>query len=638
MELIYSVKEIFSKYLNDSEKFAIPAYQRGYKWKTKDIEQLLNDINAFQTHGDDDVFYCLQNITLVREGTNFNVVDGQQRLTTLSLMLSYFEEYDLVRGKLDYLIRKESQNFLNEYVYSHKLNMFKNNQSYSDTNSVLLDWNDLDMPEDDEYNYQDIFYMYNAYRAVQLWFIKHEAVRDEMKDKILNRVKLIVNLPQISAYQELELFDNLNGKRVSLDGADLIRAMVITRVARKEVEDIEDTTKHDVMLNENRVKNGLKLDEINRWWCNSDRQEYYRVFVRNINSKEENIIFDENKYPIDILYKLFIQTSEAKNSFSVDKDICSKGTGTIKLQYFENANNISDFFSQLQNVQRLVECWYDDDELYHLVQYAAIYLKMTFSALTDLWLKSSRNAFVAELKTKILHNEYVGLVLQETDDQGNLLDEDYKNYNENWYDGDNTDMTPVMVLSDIVRILKSKSSMFPIANLDPSHFVSVKEDKEHIFPQTPLNTGFSLEALKNCIEVAFDCGYTHKMGKERILALAIYYYNRIQTNEDFRVWFNKKMTSKPIIPLNSLGNVCLLQDRVNRSYGNDLFSQKHFDIMQKSANGEYIRPHVLDAFTKVMASETQRHDFTYMQRWTKDDIFARRQYIVSQLKNYLLSI
>lgn len=49
MKLIYSVKEIFSEYLKSGENFVIPAYQRGYKWKTTDIEQLLNDINRFQT-------------------------------------------------------------------------------------------------------------------------------------------------------------------------------------------------------------------------------------------------------------------------------------------------------------------------------------------------------------------------------------------------------------------------------------------------------------------------------------------------------------------------------------------------------------------------------------------------------------
>ncbi len=55
-ELIYSVEEIFSKFLGMGKRFVIPAYQRGYKWKKKDIEQLLNDIDSFQTHGDVDVF------------------------------------------------------------------------------------------------------------------------------------------------------------------------------------------------------------------------------------------------------------------------------------------------------------------------------------------------------------------------------------------------------------------------------------------------------------------------------------------------------------------------------------------------------------------------------------------------------
>lgn len=633
MELIYSVKNLFDHYLNGNEKFAIPAYQRGYKWKEKDIEQLLNDIYAFQTHGDDEVFYCLQNITLVKKGDNYNVVDGQQRLTTLSLLLSYLSENALVKGKLDYQIRQESQDFLNDYVYSRKLNQFNNNNGNPD--SVLLEWDKLDIPVNDKYNFQDIFYMYNAYRTIQLWFNEHEGFKDEMKDKLLNRVKLIVNLPQISSKQELELFDNLNGKRVSLDGADLIRAMIITRVARKEVEDIDDATKRDVMLNENRVKNGLKLDEINRWWCDTDRQNYYRVFVRNINSKDENVIFDETKYPIDILYKLYIQTSEAGNSLSVDKAISEKGTGTIKLQYFESAEDIVDIFAQLQNIQRLIEYWYADDELYHLVQYSAIYLKMTFWALTDLWFKNNRNTFVAELKKKIRANEFVNLALQSTDDKGNQLTEEYLNFSENWYDGDNSDMMPVMVLADIVRILNSKKSKFPIANLDPSHFVSVKEDKEHIFPQTPLEKGYDIETLKYYIEVAFDSGYTHRIGKEKMLELAGRYFNSFQSSEEFRDWFNRKITSKPIIPLNSLGNVCLLQDKVNRSYGNDFFAQKHFDIMQKSAEGKYIRPHVLDAFTKVMAGSQQRQNFTYMQCWTKDDIFKRRKYIVEQLCYYL---
>lgn len=630
MELIYSVKDVFGNYLKGNEKFVIPAYQRGYKWKTKDIEQLLNDINAFQTHGDADVFYCLQNITLVKDANgNYNVVDGQQRLTTLSLMLAYLGENGLVKDKLEYKIRTESQEFLKNYVYSNTLDQFKNNNA----GAPLLEWNQLGIVGNDKFNFQDIFYMYNAYRTIQRWFDNNNAVKDEMKDKILNRVKLIVNLPQISSTQELELFDNLNGKRVSLDGADLIRAMIITRVARKDVEDIDDATKHDVMLNENRVKNGLKLDEIGRWWCDPERQKYYGVFVRNIKSKGENIVFDERKYPIDILYKLYIQTVDAENNLSVDKVLCEQGSGTIKLQYFENARNITDVFAQIQEVQRLVEDWYNDAELYHLVLYSAIYLKLTFYDLTKHWRENNRNSFIRYLKDLIKDYEFVKLALNDKDENGNKLSDNQINFGENWYDGDNTNMIPIMVLVDIIRILNSKTSKFPIANLDPSHFMALKEDKEHIFPQTPLGTGYNIDTLKYYINVAYNCGYD-VLDKNRVLKTVDVYRAQILKHEKFRIWFNKKITSQ-FVPINSLGNVCLLQDRVNRSYGNDFFAQKHFDIMQKSAEGEYIRPHVLDAFTKVMADPKQRQDFTYMQQWTKEDIFKRREYIVSQLNNYL---
>ena len=632
MELIYSTKDIFTKYLNSNEKYVIPAYQRGYKWKTKDIEQLLNDINAFQTH-DDEVFYCLQNITLFRNGDVYNIVDGQQRLTTLALILTYLDKYDLIKGKLEYKIREETQNFMNEYVYSKRLYEFGNKKDTVEL--TLLEWDELDISDD--YNYQDIFYIYNAYKTIQQWFIENDDVKEVMKDKILNRVKLIVNLPQISSSQELELFDNLNGKRVSLDGADLIRAMIITRVARKDVEDIDDTVKHDVILNETRVKNGLKLDEINSWWCVPERQSYYGVFVRNINSKGENIIFDEQKYPIDILYKLYIQTTNANILFGIEehegKNLKERGSGTIKLQYFENVDNISDVFAQLQDVQRLVEYWYEDAELYHLVLYSAIYLKKTFSKLSDLWYNNNRNDFVAQLKKEIKDNEFINLVLKTVDENGKELKDDQLNFKENWYDGDNTNMIPVMILLDVIRILSSKQTKFPIANLDPSHFNPQKEDKEHIFPQTPLEKGYDIATLKYYINVAYECGYK-TYDKSRIMKIIDKYMIQIQKHESFRNWFNKKMTSE-LIPINSLGNVCLLHNRVNRSYGNDFFAQKHFDIMLKSSNGEYIRPHVLDAFTKIMAPDADRNDLSYMEQWTKNDIYSRRKHIVSQIHNFL---
>ena len=61
--LIHSTEDVFTNYLR-GRTYKIPEYQRGYKWSDKQIEQLLNDISEFDDKLDDDLFYCLQNITL----------------------------------------------------------------------------------------------------------------------------------------------------------------------------------------------------------------------------------------------------------------------------------------------------------------------------------------------------------------------------------------------------------------------------------------------------------------------------------------------------------------------------------------------------------------------------------------------
>ena len=206
------------------------------------------------------------------------------------------------------------------------------------------------------------------------------------------------------------------------------------------------------------------------------------------------------------------------------------------------------------------------------------------------------------------------------------------NFKQNWYDEE--DMVPVMILLDIIRILDSKKTTFPIANLDSKHFLAINEDKEHIFPQTPLSTGYNEDILNMYIQIAKNCGYDNLEDEIKRYGGWEKIKENEELREEFREWFNKKMTSE-IIPLNSLGNVCLLQNKVNRSYGNDSYTQKHFDIMKKSAAGEYIRPHVLDAFSKVMATKEQRQNYSYMMQWDKNDIITRRKYIVEQIKNYL---
>ena len=85
------------------KQFFIPHYQRGYRWTFNQVEQLLDDIDSFSPreipgkHGEK-TFYCLQPVVVKvlsddlktkynLEGEWYELIDGQQRITTIYLII-----------------------------------------------------------------------------------------------------------------------------------------------------------------------------------------------------------------------------------------------------------------------------------------------------------------------------------------------------------------------------------------------------------------------------------------------------------------------------------------------------------------------------------------------------------------------
>lgn len=91
--------------------FYLPDYQRGYRWTKDEISLLLNDI--YESNGDP---YCLQPIVVKKEGDRFELIDGQQRLTTIYLIFKYMEsklgELYAPGFRLEYETRTKSADFL----------------------------------------------------------------------------------------------------------------------------------------------------------------------------------------------------------------------------------------------------------------------------------------------------------------------------------------------------------------------------------------------------------------------------------------------------------------------------------------------------------------------------------------------
>lgn len=536
-------------------------------------------------------------------------MDGQQRLTTLTVILSYLNEYELINEKLQYNVRKETEEFLKEYIFKpNELKNIQNWEQFLENTSI----------KGKDYDYQDVFYLFNAYKAIQTWFETYPNSVTAMKDKILNHVKLIVNLPK--NIEEQELFENLNRKRVPLDGADLIRALIITRVAKKEIGDIDDSIKQNVLINERRVKIGLMLDRINHWWADENKKNYFHQFTKESKvPDEESISFNDVTYPINHLYKLYV---------------LAYGEGVLDMEFFEKKVIEDGFLDELQLLQRTMDNWCNDKELYHLILFTSIYARekikeepvLSFKELLHQWKKLYRKDFIRFLKKRIASTEVFNDLINQTE---RCKEENEKTaFLENWYDNK---LITVSVLLDIISILSSNNTCLPAR-----HFKAYKEDLEHIFPQTPVGDRIKdkikqTQILKEYIDIINQS--LSEEEKININDCDIDWENQ-NWKDDIKFRINNRI--EKVIPVNSLGNMCVLHESVNRGYGNDFFLEKRIDIMRKSQEGFFIRPHVYDAFNKIFL---ERHDesidMKMMNRWDRSDILARREYIIKRISNFL---
>ena len=114
-----SIYELLCNEEGKPESFFIPSYQRGYRWTEQQVKELLQDIWDFAQDVESNKnsgFYCLQPIVIKKSKEvdfTWDVIDGQQRLTTIYILLKYFEQQTKTKPyKIGYETRKNSQEFL----------------------------------------------------------------------------------------------------------------------------------------------------------------------------------------------------------------------------------------------------------------------------------------------------------------------------------------------------------------------------------------------------------------------------------------------------------------------------------------------------------------------------------------------
>ncbi|RLA86903.1 MAG: DUF262 domain-containing protein, partial [Deltaproteobacteria bacterium] len=144
-----SINSLLTDEQGQPTRFLIPAYQRGYRWAPLQVTQLLDDVWEFiQTSKarDPKEFYCLQPLVIKpRSNGEYEVVDGQQRLITIYILLTYLQDIVKVLGKARFQINFETRGEANEPFLQHiDLNRAKENV--------------------------DFFHICEALKAIEAWF------------------------------------------------------------------------------------------------------------------------------------------------------------------------------------------------------------------------------------------------------------------------------------------------------------------------------------------------------------------------------------------------------------------------------------------------------------------------------------
>ena len=208
-----SVKDIVSKY----KKFNVPSLQRTYRWGGKEITLLLNDLYEFYNTNEDSTndFYPLQPLILKKSNKNddtWNVLDGQQRLTTIKLIASFLKMGKDYCLDISYDTREKTKDFLD---------------------------NISNKKEEDVGKSMELYYIFHAYEVIEAWFQKKEGrkfVEDkERKNAIKNvlfekeRTRFVVQEMNIDD-DEAKTFQNINQGRIPLSCSELIKALFLGHI------------------------------------------------------------------------------------------------------------------------------------------------------------------------------------------------------------------------------------------------------------------------------------------------------------------------------------------------------------------------------------------------------------------------
>jgi len=588
-----SVSEILEK------DFYIPSYQRGYRWDTRQVEDLLEDILEFSKRKERNLlkpkeFYCLQPIVVKYDEINkhYRVIDGQQRLTTILIILKYLESKIQDDYYIDsfYSITYETRNNKDEnsWEFLQKIN----------TIDVIYQQN------------IDVYYMSKAYLSIKNWFIskkinKSDFVNILLKNDIQNENNAKVDYAnnvriiwyEIKDENEVDVFTRLNIGKIPLTNAELIKALLLLDKTKVKInEKIILATQWDNI--EYKLQNDTFFafinGKVNEYKKATKIEFIFDLIVSNIKLKIDNLKEDDIKYSYYIFDRLLNDQNEFKEEFGEEIS--------------EYDQRVEFLWDKVKTYFRIFEELYIDNTYYHLVGYLVNNNKNINDILRKFESKT-KDKFLDYLKEEI--SEIIKFKKDDT-----LKNISYQaNYNL---------ITNILFLFNVISTMKAGYSKYPF-DLHKQQNWSL----EHIHAQNPeeikddKDRKFLLEDQKKYIEDKKLHQAIEKLIQKK--KVEDDEFNKIQ-EKVFKLYSDNSN-------IHTLDNMALLSKEDNSALNNSIFPSKRDKIKELDAKGSFIPIGTKNVFLKYYSNNVMK-----AIQWNSED---RKKYLIALkeiLKDYIKEV
>lgn len=574
------------------QNFHIAEYQRGYRWTKDNVVQLLDDIWEYrQKPGNRDTFYCLQPVVVRaaewRDIDNhavrgYELIDGQQRLTTIHRILTYIllERY----GRVDLVGRGYPANLYSIY-YKTRLE-----------SKQFLEQDGYDKSK------PDLYYMSEAYVAIREWFQdRRRGIPDDVMDEVRKTllpfsgtgINSMVQAPEWSVqviWYEIhddtpseDLFTRLNRGKIPLTSAELIKARFVNSDSFSGLSEQEKVRRRTLLV---------------QLWDEMETQLNDHRFWAFISNAAQHRYSTKIEYLFDIATKKSAWEQDPLYTF---------------IKFFdakEDANSLWDKWLKIEEIHRTLLFWFNSKNFYHKVGY----LIATDKGILEL----------VQLKQSCTKGEFEGRLNAMISRQ---IPEDWEKLNYGYiHDRDKIRNVLLLLNVELARTSGNANDFFPfewykqigksIEHVHAQNIDEISRTKREPWVQW-LNAHLAVLA-----HVAIDRQRAEEL-KDRVISGM-----GNMTHENFQAWSQEILALMPQEEggqreyeyLHSIGNLALLDRAQNSSLNNAVFEVKRQRVVKMDKEGDFVPIATKRIFLKYYADETSQHYAT----WTRKE---REKYV-----------